>query len=89
MEVLKKLHKAENSKPYYGMSKLDIGYHEIVRFRISNGKFGKSVIAELKREVIYLPQYLTEKLNDKDVEDLNNCAMKLFLYFGGRHEKNK
>lgn len=89
MNVLKKLNQLESSKPYHGLSKLSLGYHPIVRFRVSNGKFGRSVIAELMREVIFLPQYLTEKLEDKDVEDLNDCVEGMFLYFGGRYKKNK
>lgn len=89
MNVLKKLNLAESSKPYYGLSELSLGYHKISCFRISNGKFGRSVIAELKREIIFLPQYLTEKLEDKDVDELNSCEETVFLFFGGRHEKNR
>lgn len=89
MNVLKKLNKVEVSKPYHGFTKLSKGYHEIVGFRESVGKFGRSVIAELKSEIIFLPQYIAGKLNDKDIEDLNAFDGSMFLYFGGRHEKNR
>lgn len=89
MNVLKKLNSVETSKPYNGLTKLSLGYHEIVSFKTSNGKYGKSVIAELNDEIIYLPQYLAEKLNEKDIDELNACEKTLFLYFGGRHDKNK
>lgn len=89
MNVLKKLNQSETGKPYHGLPFLALGYHEIVHFRSSNGKYGKGVIAELKREIVFLPQYLVQKLDAKDIEELNGCEEPLYLYFGGRHEKNK
>lgn len=89
MNALKKMNQAESAKPYFGLPKLSLGYHEIVLFRESNGRFGRSIIAELKSEIIFLPQYLTDKLEEKDIEELNACEESLYLYFGGKHKKNK
>lgn len=89
MNVLKKLNNAVDEKPYNGLPKLSRGYHEIILFRTSNGKYGRSVIAELQREIIFLPQYLAGKLYDNDIEELNTCEEKLYLFFGGKHKKNK
>lgn len=94
MEVLKKLNQSHSqlessNKPYYGLSKLSHGYHEIDCFRITNGKYGRSIIVELKGEIIFLPQYIVEKLNENDIEELNKFKEPLYLYFGGKHKKNK
>lgn len=89
MNVLKKLNQRDSDKPYHGLPKLSLGYHEIVNFRQSYGKYGKSVIAELKREIIFLPQYIVEKLDGKDIDELNESDETLYLFFGGRHKKNK
>lgn len=89
MNVLKKLNQSVSEKPYHGLPKLSLGYHEITSFRQSYGKFGKSIIAELKREIIFLPQYLVEKLNERDIDELNASDETLYLFFDGRHKKNK
>lgn len=90
MEVLKKLNQAaDGSKPYHGLPKLALGYHEIERFRETHGKFGRSVITELKNEIIFLPNYLGEKLEERDIEKLNLCEESIYLFFGGKHKKNK
>lgn len=89
MNALKKLKQAESSKAYNGLPKLALGYHAIDTFRISNGKFGRSIIAELENEIIFLPKFLSEKLNDKDVDELNSSKEQLYLYFGGRNKINK
>lgn len=88
MDVLEKLKKAEENKPYHGLVKLEHGYHKIECFRSSTGTYGRGVIAELKDEIIFLPQYLVRKLDEKDIEELNTCEEPLYLYFGGKHEKN-
>lgn len=89
MNALKKLKHAETSKAYNGLPKLALGYHAIDSFRVSTGKFGRSVIAELKTEIIFLPKFLSEKLNDADVDELNSFKEQLYLYFGGRNKINK
>lgn len=89
MNVLKKLNQSTEDKPYHGFSKLDIGNHEIVSFRATNNKFGKSVICELVDQIIFLPQYLGQQLGEQDIQELNKCEKKLFLHFGGRHDKKK
>lgn len=92
MDVLKKLNnKAESeSKPYNGLPKLAIGNHKIVHLRESHGKFGRSVIVELQTEIIFLPSYISGKLNETDIDKLNDLNKKdqLFLFFGGK-QKNK
>lgn len=88
MNVLNKLNQVSD-KPYHGLPKLERGYHEIVGFRQSKGKYGDSVIAELKFEIIYLPQYIVEQLDRKDIEQLNKCEERLYLFFGGRHKKSR
>lgn len=89
MNVLKKLNQSEWAKPYNGLSTLTVGYHKVVGFRESIGKaYGKSIIAELKDEIIFLPQYIAEKLDAEDISDLNNCEESIYLYFGGKN-KNK
>lgn len=91
MEVLKKLNTSasDTGKPYFGLPKLTLGYHEVISFRETHGKYGKSVVVELKDQVIFLPQYLVQQLNSKDIEDLNNSEETVFLYFGGKHEEKK
>lgn len=88
MNVLKKLNQAESGKPYHGLVKLSHGYHEIDCFRVSVGKFGRSVIVELINEIIFQPQFIAEKLNDKDIDDLNSFNESIYLFFGRRHKKN-
>lgn len=98
MSVLKKLQEVGESKPYYGFSSLNIGYHKILCFRVvknkfakkKNGESGKSILVELANEVIFLPQYFMEKLNEEDIAELNSTKTEtMYLYFGGRRGKNK
>lgn len=89
MNVLKKLNDSAFEKPYYGLPNLSRGYHEIVLFRESHGKYGRSVVAELKTEIIFLPQYLAEKIDEKDITELNESEQTLYLFFGGCKEKEK
>lgn len=89
MNALKKLNQVESNKPYFGLPKLSKGYHKIDCFRVSIGKFGRSVIAELKSEIIFLPQFISEKLNEKDIDELNSYKEPLYLFFGGLHKVKK
>lgn len=89
MNALKKLNSYGDDKPYLGLPQLKQGYHEVYSFRESTGRYGRSVIAELKDEIIYLPQYMGEKLDQEDIRELNDSTEKLFLFFGGRHQKKK
>lgn len=89
MNVLQKLNSSGSDKPYHGFTVLSRGFHEILAFRESHGKYGKGVICELNSEIIYLPQYLVEKLDGNDIEELNKCTEKLYLFFGGLHKKKK
>lgn len=91
MNVLKKL---EENKPYYGFTKLSIGFHRIALFRVVKNKFEKkedvkSILVELEDQVIFLPQYFREKISDSDVCELNSCINKnkdIYLHFGGKNE---
>lgn len=89
MNVLKKLQSINIEKPYHGLPKLKLGYHAIHSFRESNGRYGRGIIAELKNEIIFLPQYMVEKLDQEDIRELNDSDEKLFLFFGGRHATKK
>lgn len=89
MSALKKLSEIPSDKPYFGFTELQHGYHKIVKFRQSYGKYGRSVIAELKKEIIFLPQYLVEKLDDEDITELNASEETLYLFFGGCKKKTK
>lgn len=91
MDVLKRINCEVNSKsnkPYNGLQKLKIGYHKIICIRESEGKFGRSVIAELSNEIIFLPAYLAKKLSEIDIAKLNSMEEQLYLYFGGKKENN-
>lgn len=97
--ALAKLEKAGSgggpSKPYYGFGKLSIGYYEIESFRLVRNKFkndglrGKTILVELKNQVIFLPEYFMEEFSEDDVLELNRDGQKKFLYFGGRRENSK
>lgn len=86
-------------KPYRGFSKLAVGYHKILRFRAVKNKYLKStpekwsILIELENEVIYLPQYFADKLNDGDINELNsnvdNKGECMYLFFGGQRKQNE
>lgn len=96
MNALKKLKQIKVNKPYYGFTKLPVGYHKIVDLRVVKSKFGKknndneaatSILAELENEVLFLPQYFN-KLNTADIDELNLLG-DLYIYFGGQQEKSR
>lgn len=89
MDVLAKLNEPEFEKPYRGFAKLPIGYYKVVNFRESFGKFGRSVIAELEKEITFLPSYLSCKLNEEDIRKLNKKEEDYYLFFGGKLKKKK
>lgn len=98
MNALKKLETVHPNKPYHGFTKLKIGSHEVVNFRTIKNKFGKksdgsnkSILVELKEEVVFLPQYFWQKLNEEDLKELNESIQAkdcIYLYFGGKTEEN-
>lgn len=97
MNALAKLRMVGESKPYHGFTKLSVGYHKIVCFRLVKNKFTKNnttgdektILVELENEIIYLPQYFMNVLDKDDVNNLN-CAEEIhYLYFGGKREKSK
>lgn len=89
MNVLKKLNSMDEEKPYHGFGKLKEGYHEVLSFRSCTNKYGKNVICELSDQIIFLPRYLSDQIDEKDLKDLNSFTRKLYLYFGGRNEEKK
>lgn len=89
MNALKKLKSINIEKPYHGLPNLTPGYHEVYAFRESTGRYGRGIIVELKNEIIFLPQFMVEKLDQEDVRELNDSNERLFLFFGGRHAAKK
>lgn len=97
MQALKKL--SNENKPYKGFSKLEVAYHEIVNFRTVKNKFAKTksdpsktILVELEKEVVFLPSYFWQKINEKDMADLNAMieqGIKVYLYSGGRQEEGE
>lgn len=98
MDVLKKLEEVKPNKPYNGFGKLCIGFHLIISFRFVKNKFGKkgdgsnkSILVELKDEVLFLPQYFCQKLSKEDIRVLNSSIESkenVYLFFGGKQESN-
>lgn len=98
--ALSKLQEVTTSKPYRGYACLAKGYHQICDFRVVKNKFsneddnektsknkGKSILVELKSEVVFLPQYFTNQFDEDDINELNSSsAENMFLYFGGQRE---
>lgn len=99
MNVLKKLEDTKPNKPYNGFAKLCIGIHQIMSVRFVKNKFGKkgdgsskSILVELEEEVLFLPQYFSQKLSKEDVHELNSSIESnenVYLFFGGKSESNK
>lgn len=97
MNVLKRLESVQPNKPYHGFNKLPIGYHEICCFRAVKNKFGKkgegsskTILVELDDQVVFLPQYFWQKINEKDISDLNELIVTgehIYLFFGGKQEQ--
>lgn len=94
MNALQKLQHsfALKTKPYYGFSKLPLGYHEIICFHSVKNKFAKkdeckkTVLIELKDQVVYLPKYFAEDITEDDVTILNSDGEIKYLYLGGKRE---
>lgn len=93
MSALQKI-KSIGNKPYNGFSKLPHGYHKIVGFKLTKNKYAadddqgnkKSILVELKNEILFLPQYFTESISEDDINDINSSNEILYLYFGGKRE---
>lgn len=99
MNALKKLESLKPNKPYNGFANLSIGFHSITCFRSVKNKFGKkgdgsnkSILVELSNEVLFLPQYFRQKLDETDLFELNasiESGEGIYLYFGGRQENTE
>lgn len=95
MDVIKKLQEVK-PKPYYGFTQLSIGFHKIISFRTVKNKFAKkgekqskTLVVELQKEILFLPQYFSENLSEDEINALNECDESVYIYFGGRNEKTK
>lgn len=99
MNALNKLKNIQPNKPYHSFARLSEGYHKIYSFKIVKNKFGKktdgcgkSILVELKEEVLFLPQYFLQKLDEEDIRELNTSIDSgeiIYLFFGGRIEQNR
>lgn len=95
-EVLKSF---PEGKPYKGFSHLEQGNHQIFTFRwVKNkmykedsGMSKKSLLAELKDQVLFLPAYIAQKIgySDEKLAEINADPRKKYLYFGGRRPNSK
>lgn len=101
MNALKKLSEF-NNKPYMGFAKLSEGFHSIQLFRIVKNKFpkkgesgtknSKSILIELKNQVLFLPSYFWDIITETDLEELNERIRnngKVYLLFGGKDPETK
>lgn len=92
MSAFAKLQSVNSAKPYYGFTKLTIGYYEIKNFKLVKNKFGqkgsneKTLLIELDDQVLFLPRYFAENINEKDVISLNTDDETKYLHFGGQRE---
>lgn len=92
MNAFQKLQEAGESKPYHGFSKLTLGHHEIICFRLVKKKFAKqedckrSLLIELKDQIVFLPNHFSENINDDDITELNSGGETKYLYFGGKNK---
>lgn len=101
MNALKKLQQAGDTKPYHGFKTLEIGYHKVFGFRFvknkyekkdENGEHSKTILVELKDQIVFLPRYFMDYLKEKDIAELNsNCIddENVFLYFGGQKKDSR
>lgn len=81
------------SKPYFGFSKLQIGNHEIFSFRFVKNKLynkypenpgsERSLMVELKDQVLFLPEYIGSQFDEAKIVELNNDGVKKYMFFGG------
>lgn len=93
MSAFAKIQSIGASKPYFGFSKLNVGYHKISSFKLVKNKFDKDeskseaekkcIMLELEDEVVFLPQYFTKTICEDDIYELNTAAEPQYLYFGG------
>lgn len=86
------------SKPYFGFSRLAIGYHEIIKFRFVMNKMyradaekpglKRTILVELADQVLFLPEYFARKFEDDDdkITELNSDGIKKYMFFGGKRQ---
>lgn len=76
MNSFKKLSQIGESKKYYGFSKLPLGFHKIICFRLIKNKFvknesEKTIVVELDSEVLFLPSYFSKIMSEDDIKNIN------------------
>lgn len=92
MSALQKLQQVAETKPYNGFSKLPIGHHEIIGFRLIKNKFAKkdeckkTILVELKDQIVFLPKHFSTNIEEVDITNLNSDGEMKYLFFGGRRE---
>lgn len=89
----------EDSKPYFGFSKLKIGFYKIEKFRLVTNQYfdcrrpdsgpEKTLLVELKDQVLFMPGRISELFKGKQekIDELNNSDHQLFLFYGGTFNK--
>lgn len=87
-----------NQKPYFGFSRLALGHHSVVGFRIVKNKLyradsekpglPKTLLVELEDQVLFMPDYISKVFIDDEqkVAELNSDNIKKVLFFGGRRK---
>lgn len=99
MDVFTKLSETAQIKPYHGFGKLNTGYHDIKLFKYVKNKYGKksggpkrSILVELEKEVLFLPQHFSEKISEEDMQYLYDRIEEgkpVYLFFGGKIGESK
>lgn len=85
------------NKPYHGFGQLAVGYHKIESFRLVKNKFAdkesdknqKTILVELEDQVLFLPQYFMNAINESEIDELNSADEVHYLYYGGKRENKK
>lgn len=69
-----------------------------MQFKSVKNKFGKkseykkSIVVELKDQVLFLPGYFWQKINEEDIVALNNAISEgqmMYLLFGGKQPEGE
>lgn len=89
-----------NVKPYHGFASLQPGKYKIIKFSMVANRFAANhpedsankttIKAELEDQILYLPNYLTEKMKEDPemVNQINNSGIQFYLHFYGKKTEN-
>lgn len=88
MNPFEKLTQIGEYKKYFGFSKLPLGFHKIICFRLFKNEFTeneseKTVVDELDSEVLFSPSYFAKIISEDDIKNINTDGETKYLYFGG------